>query len=929
MNWIKKLFKKISLLSWFKNRRIGTKLLGSFIFVALLSGLIGFVGVTNIQKCYQLNTELYQQNAVMLQYYSNIAIAFEQNRVNLLNFVQDAEGNESRLDDIEELDAVINDNMAQIAKKKQLPEAERQGLDLLKELINSYREKRKIAINYAQSGQNELAFTMVNKQLQNMENGIDRYFDQLFRDNIAQAEERFKGNAKVVKDSINFTWVVSSICLLIAIVLGMFLTRVISKPVQSLAVAAEGLAQGNVDLEVEINSTDEIGLLGQAFKRMIANIRRQARAVEQIAAGNLDVELVAQSEHDILVKSINRVIGTLKDLIKEVTGLTQSALEGNFEVRGNAGNYQGGYREVVEGINNTLNAVLQPLTYATQYIQKLADGADLEVIDNIYQGEFQTLMNNLNSVRASLHALREETGMLTRAAIAGELTVRGDLQKVNGVYREIIQGINETLDAFVRPLGEAGAVISRMACNDFTQAMSGNYQGMLQQFANEVNLVQEHMLNIQDVLVKAAAGDISRLDEVKQVGKRSENDQLVPALQKMLQTIQDMIEEVNRLTEACLAGNLNLRGDAQRFEGGYRKVIEGFNQTLDAALEPVEEAVAVLQELAQGNMKVSMKGDYRGDHAILKGALNTTIDSINAALGEIHNASQQVAAGAAQVADSSQVLSQGASEQASTMEEIAASITEIAAQTKQNAANANQADKLSATAKDQAIHGNERMQAMLRAMEEINVASANISKIIKVIDEIAFQTNILALNAAVEAARAGQYGKGFAVVAEEVRNLAGRSAQAAKETTELIEGSIQKVGAGTKIANETAAALGQIVAEVTRTTELVEAIAVACNEQATGIAQINQGIEQISQVTQANTATAEQSAAASEELSGQARSLKEAVGRFKIKGIEGTAPRLEMHPDNGGRVAKIPVNQQNDQGRRHRINLEDQEFGKY
>ncbi|MEW6171642.1 MAG: methyl-accepting chemotaxis protein, partial [Bacillota bacterium] len=239
--------------------------------------------------------------------------------------------------------------------------------------------------------------------------------------------------------------------------------------------------------------------------------------------------------------------------------------------------------------------------------------------------------------------------------------------------------------------------------------------------------------------------------------------------------------------------------------------------------------------------------------------------------------------GSRQISDSSQALSQGASESASTLEEITSSMEQVTAQTKHNADNATHANQLADQARLSAEKGNGQMTAMVDAMNEINESAANISKIIKAIDEIAFQTNLLALNAAVEAARAGKHGKGFAVVAEEVRNLAERSARAAKETAELIEGSIKKTEAGTRIVEETSNALEEIVQGATKVTDLIGEIASASKEQALGIGQINQGLTQVDQVTQQNTASAEELAASSEELSAQALQLKQMLGRFQLK----------------------------------------------
>lgn len=444
--------------------------------------------------------------------------------------------------------------------------------------------------------------------------------------------------------------------------------------------------------------------------------------------------------------------------------------------------------------------------------------------------------------------------------------------------------------------------------------------------SNALSEIVESLKEKAHAAQKIAEGNLN----VK-IRMNSDNDSLSKSMILLVDTIKNLASETKFLTNSYVDGKLDIRGDSHKFNGEYKEIVDGINQTLDAVIQPVKEATNVLSEMSMGNLNIYVEGQYKGDHAVIKDALNSTIknlsgyiEEISCVLGEmnkgnfdtnitgdykgdfakiknsinsviksineilinINNVSQQVASGASQVSDSAQTLSQATTEQASIIEELTSSMQQISEQTKQNAIGANNANSLAITAKDSAEHGNKQMKEMLVAMTEINNASGDISKIIKVIDEIAFQTNILALNAAVEAARAGQHGKGFAVVAQEVRNLAARSADAAKETTSLIESSIKKTEDGMKLTVDTANALNTIVDGVTKAAELVGNIAVSSNEQATAIANINIAVEQVSSTVQNNSATSQESAAASEELSGQAEILKELVGKYNIKVLD-------------------------------------------
>ncbi|MDK2942290.1 MAG: methyl-accepting chemotaxis protein [Acetobacterium sp.] len=718
------------------------------------------------------------------------------------------------------------------------------------------------------------------------------------------------------------------LCLIISVIV--LVGKNVSNKITKLTEAANRLAVGDVEVGLEKEKCRNwLSELEFALADIAENIKYQSVAVKKIAEGNLSEVIDSRSEKDLMGNSLlaaQKSVGKVLDYLIMMPEFLKN--EAYIEEKQNQ-DLKGDYKNAIEATNHT--------------IKNLANEREfyMAVLDAM---PYQVAVMDVNLKRVFINKTLEDTmknkgsrstAEMPREAFYGNDCSQWQLQMCNTEncavaafkrsgrveYPYVYNGEHFRMDTtdIKNKKGETCGYVEMFFNTTATMSVNHYLKTEIQRLANNLRYLAEGNLEFDLDIQEPNEYTIEVSDQFRAIEKN---------LRKVKESIDCLTGDATMLTTAAIEGKLDTRADKAKFSGSWQALISGMNSILGEIAKPLAEVTEVMNEISNGNLNVAVNGSYQGsfdelklavnimgkrfnkiiteiskitgeigngnlnienvsdfggDIDVISNSLNTIIMRLNELLGDINNAAEQVNIGANQISDSSQSLAQGSTEQASSIQELTASITEIAEQTKSNAVDANKARELATDVMKNAERGNRQMTEMQQSMVEINQSSADISKIIKVIDAIAFQTNILALNAAVEAARAGQHGKGFAVVAEEVRTLAARSAEAAKETTGLIEGSISKVQEGTKIADETAGALNGMVDGIGEVASLIGNIAKASNEQAIGIAQINIGVEQVAQVVQQNSATAEQSAAASEELSGQSVLLKEMINQFKLR----------------------------------------------
>jgi methyl-accepting chemotaxis protein len=494
------------------------------------------------------------------------------------------------------------------------------------------------------------------------------------------------------------------------------------------------------------------------------------------------------------------------------------------------------------------------------------------------------MMSRYSGLRKQLEARTASDRTAIATAFERARTAQGNMTKAVVAALFVVILLMVALSVWILrdvllTLGQMSRVAKHLALGELDQEITYQSTDEIGRLADAFRATIAYMQEVAMAARALSHGNVSLV-----ITPRSAGDVLSHNMQQATKALSGLLAGTNALITAAQEGDLRRRGKADDFEGAYGELLRGMNAMLDALQSPVTEASATLERLAARDLTARVVGEYHGDHAKIKQAVNEAAANLEEALARVSVSAQQVASAGAQITSGSSALASGASTQAGSLEEVSASMQEMAATARQAAENASQARRMAEETKRGAGDGVTQMRALTEAMARIKSSSDATAKIVKTIDEIAFQTNLLALNAAVEAARAGDAGKGFAVVADEVRRLALRSAEAAKQTATLIEESALHTATGVTLNAEVLSSLTSIDAQAVKVSEMMSEISASGDQQARGVAEVNRAMDSMTIVTQQVAANAEESASAAAELGAQAESLLEMVSEFTLTG---------------------------------------------
>ena len=762
------------------------------------------------------------------------------------------------------------------------------------------------------------------------------------------------------------------------------------KPLSDLHKIMGHMAVNDFSIGMPSDYAGEFKTLADSTNTVRTRLLSAQDAFQKIAIGNFDRieefrKVGRRSENDHLVPSILATMETLSQYIKEMDRVSMEYNAGNIDVRMPAEKFQGAYRSMSDGVNRMVDSQGQILQKSMACIKEFG-GGNFEAPLERFPGKVAFINEIIEQVRSNLKALKADTDFLCKAAVEGRLTVRADPSKNPGDFGKIIQGINATLDSVIGPLNtaakyvddiskgivpgkitqdyngdfniiknnlnqcidglgglvEANAVLQRMSINDYSVKVNSNYSGIFNEVAVAVNQVQGRIEHVVETLSKISDGDLSDLENYRQIGngigRRSQNDRLVPSLIKLMENLKALIADADMLAKAAVEGKLNSRADATRHRGDYQKIVQGVNDTLDAVIGPIQEAMRIAESYADGDLTARVNIDAKGDFAAFATSLdkigesmcdmlrevNSSANMVSSTSQELASSAEEMNASTEQVSSAIQQISKGAQDQAAQVDETAKTMAGVsktvdATQSRSvkaaaDARNTSQRANAGVTTVENTIKKMQEIQKVVvesaKVIESLGKRSEEIGEIVSVITHISDQTNLLALNAAIEAARAGTQGRGFAVVAEEVKNLAEDSREAAERIAKMIKEvqsetakAVESMHRGTKETAEgmehvemTGRAFREISQMASSFEETMNAFQADMVLQKEGALKAASAIDSISSVAEETASSAEESSASTEELtasmedmtaraqalSEMAVNLQKMAGQFRI-----------------------------------------------
>ena len=861
------------------NTKIGPKLIGAFLVLAALLAGMGFMAVNKIHAIEEADTKMYHAMTVPLSELGDMMQLFQRQRVNLRDAIMtgDTEKFGGRIKEIE-----VDLNKAEASFEKTiLSDKVRDGFKVYKAANAKFDDVQTRCLALAKAGKSKDAEALMRGEGAKEQADVVKALDDLQNAKLSAAKKVAEDNTVLATTASTMMYTIMGIAVLFAIGIGLILTKSITGPLSKGVEMMKEMAKGHLGMRLHMDRKDEIGELAGAMDGFTDNLQGIVGGLQQISNGDLSREWVAADDKDEIAPALKQVRSNLQALVTDAAMLNQAAVEGKLATRADATKHQGDYRKIVQGVNDCLDAVIGPLNVAAGYVDRISKGDIPPKITDKYNGDFNEIKNNLNQCVDAVNALVADAAMLSVAAVEGKLATRADATKHQGDFRKIVQGVDDCLDAVIGPLNVAAGYVDRISKGDIPAKITDKYNG-------DFNVLKNNLNQCIDA-VNALVGDAGMLAQAGVEGKlktRADASKHQGDFQKVVQGVNDTLDAVIGPLNVA-AGYIDRIGKGEvpakitdEYNGDFNTIKNNINACVDG-LQGLVEANNVIQLMSQNDFTSQIKGNYQGVYAELGKAINETITQMREALIQVQEGAMAIASASGEIAMGNQDLSSRTEEQAANLEETASGLEQITSNVNLTAENAQSANQEAVKARQVAQDGGTAVTQVIAAMESINASSAKINEIIGVVDEIAFQTNLLALNAAVEAARAGEQGRGFAVVAAEVRNLAKRSADAAKEIKGLIRESVAKSQDGSKVAAHAGETIQEVVANVQRVTALVGEIAGATQEQSTGLIELNKAVVQMDEVTQQNAALVEQAAAAAETLDSQAHTLAEVVSRFK------------------------------------------------